>query len=102
MLGALFAAGFGPEALECYSWEQIGLMSECIGIHYAGLLDALVSPVAAGLGVGYKPGKVRRGAKRRKPTEIDYTDLDAVKRAKDRDARILMGARGLKGVSIEL
>lgn len=101
MLGALFAAGFGPDALDLYTWDQLGLMGECIGLHYAGLLEGVLGPVASVLGVKYKPGKVSRG-RERKPTEVDYSDLDAVKRAKARDARILMGAGGLQGVSIEL
>lgn len=102
MLGALFASGFGPEALERYSWDQLALMAECIGIHYAGLLEGILAPVATVLGGKYKRGRVARGARAKGPTQVDYTDLDAVKRAKERDARILVGAGAIPGIKIEL
>lgn len=101
MLGALFAAGFGPDALDRYTWDQLGLMGECIARHHAAMLDAVLRPIAAGLGMEYAPGKVERGPKKRS-TSVDYTDLDAVKRAKERDARILLAAGQIPGIKVEL
>lgn len=102
MLGGLFASGHGPEVLEIYSWDQIALMGECIALHHVGMLDSLIAPIAATMGIDYKPGSVKREKAGGRSTTIDYTDLDAVKRARDRDARILIGAGGIQGVKVEL
>lgn len=101
MLGSLFMAGFGPDCLERYSWDQIALMGECIARHHAGMLDAILTPVAALMGAKFAKGKVKRG-KSKPVTSIDYTDFDSVKRAKDRDARILIGAGAIPGIQIDL
>lgn len=103
MLGSLFAAGYGPDALERYTWDQLGLMAECVALHRQEMLSAFLGPVGSALGVKYKPGRVDRGSRRPKaPTSVDYTDQASVKRAKARDARILTMASGIRGVKIEL
>jgi len=106
VLGGLFASGHGPDVLDRYTWDQLGLMAECIGLHWVGLLDMVFSPLAGAMGGTYTSGAVetnsRKAPRKMGPTEIDRTDLDAVKRAKDRDARILTMAGQIPGVEIEL
>jgi len=85
--------------MERYTWDQIGLMGECIARNRIDMLEMVLGPVAEAMGGKRKPGRVSRG-KERKPTTIDHTDLAAVKRAKARDARILVNAPQIQGVKI--
>lgn len=99
-LGALFAAGHDLSLLERYSWDQIALMAECLGMHHTRMFDVLLAPVAAFMGKGYKPASAPKSGS--KPTSVDYSDPASVKRAKERDARILIGAGGILGVKVEM
>lgn len=101
MLGALFAAGFGPDALERYTWDQIALMVECMTLHRMAVMEPIMAGLTALTGGKWRRGRVTRG-KPRRPTAIDYSDLDAVKRAQARDARILAMASSVDGISLEM
>ena len=99
-LGAMFAAGHDPSILDRYSWGQIGLMAECLGMHHTRMFDTLFTPLSAFMGGGYKPASA--GSARKRPTEVDHSDPASVQRAKERDARILIGAGGIPGVKVEM
>jgi len=99
-LGALFAAGHNLSLLDQYSWGQIGLMAECLGMHHTRMFDTLFKPLSAFLGAGYKSSSDVNAPK--KATSIDHSDPAAVQRAKERDARILIGAGGVQGVKVDL
>ena len=100
-LGAMFAAGHDLTILDRYSWAQIGLMAECLGLHHSRMFDTLFTPIAAMMGHKYKPQAGPKSAAK-KPTSVDYSDPAAVQRAKERDARILIGAGALDGAKIDL
>jgi hypothetical protein len=47
------------------SWDQIGLMGECVLIHKYEMLNSLVEPIMVSMGADYKSGKVKRKRKTR-------------------------------------
>lgn len=77
-------------------------MAECIGRHHLRLLEPLLGGMAGLRGAQRTPGRVSRGRKAPRTTSIDYSDLDAVKRANARDARILLMTRQLQGIELDL
>lgn len=58
----MLAAGHDPEhLLNTYSWEQIELWGYCIARHHIGMVEMVVEPVMAAMGIEYKAGSVSRG-----------------------------------------
>ena len=67
-------------------------MGECIHRFYGKMIEHLLSPIAAMAGAEYSPGKVSKKPRNKKKgkTKIDYTNLEEVKKAEERDAKLLM------------
>lgn len=86
-LGAILAAGHPLEVLDRWSWDEVELVASAITAYHAHIITSLFS--------GLIPDKVAKPGKRpskpaaSKATHIDRTDLDAVKRATERDARLI-------------
>lgn len=89
-------------------------MAECVGRHELRRNDALIGPISVMAGnKKWKPGKIIEDMDKRErtvrsrikhgisATEINYADPDAVKRAEQKDARILQAAQ-MSGIFIDL
>lgn len=110
-MGLIFAAGYGPECLERWTWDQIAIVAECLAINEAERVGSILRPLAGALGADVKQGGVEVGGSRRKAqkakqgssrTRIDHNDADMVARAKARDARIIAFAGKIPGISVVL
>lgn len=86
--------------LDRYSWEQIGLMAECVLTDRFETLSMIVQPIVGGLGQDYTGPSV--GKKQRKRTDNPRhrvhraADFDS---AEARDAALL-GSLGRAGIRI--
>lgn len=58
MIGILGAHGHSLDILETHSWAQVSLLAECILQNEISKMDMLIAPIAAALGVEYKPGSI--------------------------------------------
>lgn len=96
-LGAVIAAGHPLEVLDRWSWDQVSLAAEAVTAYHAHLLQTVFGAFT-GEGPEKKPGRGRKTGPG--STRIDRTDLDAVKRARDRDAAIMASVMGL-GMSLD-
>lgn len=123
-LGVLASAGFDPFALvETRSWDQIALLAESIALDRVEMISLLLSPIIGEITPGAKvsdpvfrsrgrsestkrasdkPATSRRGRDGKLVTSIDYSDPEAVRRAKMRDARILLNAGSVNGLGLKL
>ena len=81
-------------------------MSECVVAYHTKLmstgLDALLSPLVSAFGGKYKGSQPGGARAPKRPTAIDYSDDEQVKRAKARDARIMAQGSRIAGIEIEL
>lgn len=68
MLGTLWASGWGLEESLELTLPQLELVARSIVMHKAKMIDAVISPIAQGLGAKYKPGKTSRRPRSREPT----------------------------------
>ncbi len=62
MLGAIFAAGWTVADVLDLTWEQIGLVGECVAIYRSESISMVATPLLGALGgvVGSSPKKKRR------------------------------------------
>jgi hypothetical protein len=73
IFGALLASGHSLDQILDMSWDQIGLMGECILIHKYEMLNSLIEPVMVSMGGQYKSGKVNRNSKKHKTNKSKLT-----------------------------
>lgn len=92
--------------LRRWTWKQVQLAAECIAQYEIDRLNMIVEPLLAAFDIEYKPGEVETKGRTRKgkpakkrPTDIDYSDAEAVARAEKRDAALLGAFKGM-GVQI--
>lgn len=98
-LGAILAAGHPLEVLDRWSWDEVELVASAITAYHAHVITSLFS--------GLIPDKVAKSSGKKSPpkrgaskaTHIDRTDLDSVKRATERDARLMMFAGRMGALS---
>lgn len=99
IVGILAAAGHDPVAvMERWTWPQIGLVARSIVASKVWALQTVIGPFlpaikdATGLDV-----KLPSTSSARRSTEIDFTDPQAVARAKERDEKLMKGLAALTG-----
>jgi hypothetical protein len=88
-VGAVLAAGHPLEVLDRWSWDQLSLATEAITAYHAHLLTTVFSAIT-----GSTPDKPK-ATPTSKAKHVDRSDLDAVKRAQARDAKIMAFAKGM-------
>ncbi len=89
------AHGHPFEVLNVWSWEQASLAAECILIHSADKLDAVLTPIITVMGGKVKKRKKPRGRSQRRATKADQSDPARQERAVSRDWNNYMAAQRL-------
>lgn len=92
-LGAILAAGHPLEVLDRWSWDQVELAASAITSYHAHVLSSVFQGLAPERSPSKKRPRKGAASSPAKATAIDRTNLDAVKRAHERDARNLELAR---------
>lgn len=87
MLGAIFAAGWTVDDVLGLTWDQIGLVGECVATYRSESISMVAEPVLAALGSPEAKGRIDKRARR----------ADAARRAdvspEKRDAALVASLR---------
>jgi len=83
MFGGLLAAGWTLDDMLSLTIDQLSFAAECVVKHKVEMMNMILEPVMAGLGSGYKGGKVqakKARSRQKKTTTREQRDADLVNR----------------------
>jgi len=77
MLGAIFASGWTVSDVLDLTWEQVGLVGECIALYRSESIQMVADPVLAALGSKSAKGRVGKASARSARSDLAPADRDA-------------------------